>query len=357
MFLLTLWVQSAFHILPETPLTGYEPLPKADTLTLDGWSEGSWQQHMERAEAKTFGFRPAVVRLVNQLRYSFFNEHTDVLTRAEDGTLFENAYRNSVCGSDFIGDSLVEVRLDSLDHFQNYLASQGKKMVILITPNKWRTFSERVDWDCQTGMTNYEAFIPTIRHRGYAVCDAIDIFQYDQANEPEHALHSKQGTHWSIFGAALSLDYLSYAFAEEGIILPRVSFDTVEVVDEPRYTDKDLHDLLNVMLGPRDEELAYPKLSFSGGYKPKTLVIGDSYYWTYYYLGAHEGLFAPGSKFFYYNRDIYTDNSKDRTPLTDDLRLQALDEAEVVLLVMSEPSLARFGYDAFRLTPEVEQKD
>lgn len=344
-----LCVQSLFHILPQTPLAGAEHVSSSKPLTWQSWSTGQWQDNCEQQSVKQFGFRPALVRLVNQLRYSLFDEHNAQITYGEDGTLFETAYQSSICGEDFMGEEAIEETITSVDHFRNALIAKGKGLVILVAPNKWRTLREKVVLDCKPKLTNYEALIPRLRNRGYAVYDAIDLFQYDYEQGPAHPLHSKQGTHWSVFGAAISVDYLRFAFAEEGIRLPKVSFSDLELSDEPRYTDKDLHDLLNIMMGPDNEELAYPKLAFSEGERPNVVVIGDSYYWTYYYLGIHQGLFAPESKFFYYNQSLVMTETDERIPLTDELRRQAIENADAVLLVMGEPSLARFGFGIFNL--------
>ncbi|MEQ9187160.1 MAG: hypothetical protein RLP15_05445 [Cryomorphaceae bacterium] len=343
-FLVLLCLQSAFHFIPQTPLAGAEYVPPAESLSWQAWSSGEWQENAEQRSRKNFGFRPALVRCVNQLRYSLFDEHNDYITYGSDGTLFETAYRASICGEDYIGDAEIERTLDSLDKFRNDLLAQGKKLVLLIAPNKWRTLSNKVEVNCKNKPTNYESFIQPLRNRGYAICDAIDQFRYDQEQGPTYPLHSRQGTHWSVFGAALSADYLRFAFAEEGLNLPKVRIDSLEVTDQPRYTDKDLHDLLNIMFGPDDETLAYPRMAFPGGDKPNVVVIGDSYYWTYYYLGIHQGLFDPESKFFYYNRTLVQDEPKQRIPLTDELRRSAIAEADAVLLVMGEPSLAHLGF-------------
>lgn len=342
-----LCVQSLFHVIPQTPLAGAEHIPASQPLTWQSWSTGQWQINREQLSVKQFGFRPALVRLVNQLRYSFFDEHNAQITYGKDGTLFETAYQSTLCGEDFIGEEAIVQTIDSLDRFRNALIARGKRLVILVAPNKWRTLQEKVTLNCKPKMTNYEALIPSLRNRGYAIYDGIDLFQYDQQQGPAHPLHSKQGTHWSVFGAAISVDYLRFAFAEEGIRLPKVSFADVELSDEPRNTDKDLHDLLNIMLGPDDEELAYPNLAFSEGDRPNVVVIGDSYYWTYYYLGIHQGLFASESKFFYYNQSLVGTETDERIALTDDLRKQAIENADAVLLVMGESSLARFGFGIF----------
>ncbi|MEX2597711.1 MAG: hypothetical protein WEC59_12365 [Salibacteraceae bacterium] len=347
-----LLVQSVFRPIREIPLAGAQPQTEIKSWTDESWFSAQFQRNVAEHSGLQFAFRPMIVRLFNQLRFSLFGEHTSVITIGEDGYYFETAYRASVCGLDFLGEEKLLARLDSLDRFRDQLLRKGKRLVIMIAPNKWRTLRKRISWNCErnNAPTNYGFLMPQLQQRGYAVYDGVDLFCYDHDNGAEHPLHSKQGTHWSLFGAALSMDYLRFAFSQEGIKLPEVEVERLDVSDEPRHTDRDLHDLLNIMAQPKKEQLAYPVLSFEGNYKPKVTVIGDSYYWSYYYLGAHQGLFGNGSKFFYYNRSMIGDDSNaPRLNLSDSLRKQEINTSDAVLLVMSEASLTDVGFGIHRV--------
>lgn len=343
-FFVLLLVQSAFHPIREVRLAGAEHQIKFKGGNLDDWMDRTAQNSLEHQAKSSFGFRPALVRFMNQLRLTFLDEHNPNVVFGKEGYYFEEGYRASVCGLDFIGEEAIDAKVDSLDRFRNHLLLEGKKLVILIAPNKWRTHRKKIDWDCKPKTTNYEMFVDKLKHRGYSICDEIDLFQYEQSQRPPHPLHSKQGTHWSIFGAALSADHLWMTFAQEGVKLPEFRIDNEEVDSIPRNTDKDLHDLLNIMASPKKERLAYPEFKFNQSYKPRVTVIGDSYYQTYYYLGLHQGFFNMDSKYFYYNKSYYGENLEQREVLTDEVRRQEIEASDAVLLVISEPSLKWFGY-------------
>lgn len=337
-------IQTFFRPLVEVPLSGATPIPSAISLNSDNWFEGEFQAWYELKMNRSFGFRPACVRLVNQLQYSLFDIINPQVVKGQDGYLFEAAYRNAVCGTDFIGNDSAAVLLKAMDAFRDNLLSKGKRLVILITPNKWRTLKSKVDWACNPKTTNYQILVGELKSRGYAVMDGIDLFEFDQRSDQSFPLHSKQGTHWSIYGAAASLSYLNYAFKQEGIRLPDFKFESLEVTDSPRNTDKDLHDLLNIMAKPSKEELAYPTLSFDETYKPRVLVVGDSYYWSYYYLKAHQGMFSQDSKFFYYNNSMYAESQDTKILLNDQIRKEELQACDAVLFVISEPALSQLGF-------------
>lgn len=336
--------QTLFHPLKEVPLSGAEFVPDAKSLNLEYWMEGEYQRITDARIAKTFAFRSAFVRLFNQLRYTVFGEHTPLITMGKDGYLFETSYRASICGMDFLGDDEIQKKIDSLDVFRNRLLAKNIKLVILIAPNKWRTLKSKVQWNCKPAQTNYKALVSELKHRGYAVADAIELFRYEQENDPVFPLHSKQGTHWSVYGAARSAQYLQMVCKQEGINLLDFEIREMDIDQKPRYTDRDLHDLLNIMTGPESEALAYPKITFESGFKPRVTVVGDSYYFTYFYLNLHRELFSMDSKFFYYNRSMIHHDVNQRLELTDEIRASEIAASDLVLLVMSEPSLKWFGY-------------
>lgn len=346
-FFAVLLLQTAFHPLKEVPLTGAEAIATVPNLTLNAWTERTFQEGIGNKLNLGFGFRPALVRLVNQLRFSLFTDHTPHIEVGKDGYYFESSYRASICGNDFIGTPAMEQKMDSLDAFRDALLRRGIPLVIMIAPNKWRTYSDKIEWDCEESVGNYHHLMPLLRRKGYVVCDMVDVFCYERELDTEFPLHSKQGTHWSVYGAAVSIDYLVMAFAEAGVALPGVIHGLPEVSDRLRFTDKDLHDLLNIMAPPKKERMAYPQPEFGQEAKPRVLVVGDSYYWNYYHLEAHEGLFAPESKFFYYNKTAVGNDLSVRRLLTPEMRQSELEAAEAVLLVMGEPSLARFGFGIF----------
>ena len=341
---LVFFIQTFWRPFKEVPLAGATASPTPVAFNHETWFEGDFQTWYELKLNLGFGFRSACVRIFNQLRYSLFQEMNPQITKGDDGYFFETAYKQSVCGVDFIGTDSAFALLNTMDAFRDTLLSQGKRLVVLIAPNKWRTLSDKVNWDCKSNATNYSLFVEELKLRGYSVMDGIAMFEFDHAAGPAYPLHSKQGTHWSIYGAAASITYLNYAFKQEGMQLPEIEFDELEITDVPRNTDKDLHDLLNIMTGPQNEELAYPKLKFEGDAKPRVLVVGDSYYWSYYYLNAHQGLFARDSKFFYYNKSMYGEGKDIKLPLDDNVRKAELQSCDAVLFVISEPSLCQLGF-------------
>jgi hypothetical protein len=344
-------LQSVFHVLPDGSLYRTAPDYTDASFTLHSWTSGSWQSAAEQRAIAAMGFRPLILRSVNQLRFSLFGEHDPSLVQGRQGQWFDVEGQTAVCGEDALSEQQVAAYIDSLDQFHNALAARGKKLILLFAPNKWRTYHDLIDWPCEAKRTNYEAFASQLRHRGYTVCDMIDLFQYDERQGVEFPLHAAQGAEWSVFGAALSMDYLRFAFAEEGIRLPQVRFESIEVSNVPLGLDRSLHDAMDLWLGPQDETLAYPKLGFVVQEKPVVAVIGDESYFNYFALDAHHGLFDDDSRFLYRNKSVVANDLEKAKPITPALRIAAIEQADVVLIVMTESSLSQFGFGVLSQYP------
>lgn len=100
-----------------------------------------------------------------------------------------------------------------------------------------------------------------------------------RAKEP---LFSKQGIHWTTYGAILASDSLvRYIESQRHIKLPAPAWDSVEHTTELRYGDDDLAVDLNLIFPYVHESLAYPILrdcpADSTRKKINMIFLGDSF--------------------------------------------------------------------------------
>lgn len=341
-------VQSIVPIFKVARLSGAEFVPPAKELSWETWMAMDYQRNLERRTAKEFGFRALAVRTYNQALYSLFGEHNPWVIHGKDRYLFEKGYGPAVCGEDFLGQEAIFSRVDSLVDLHERLKAKGKELIVVFPPNKWRYHKDKVEWPCEgSDMTNYEVFRGALKRTDILVMDWITGFQHMKS---PHPLFTRQGTHWSIHGAALAGNLLNKVMGDMGLTEAQLELTSMEVADEPRNTDKDLHELLNILAKPRKETLAYPSFTSNGGDAPRAVIIGDSYYQSFYYLGLHQLMFAPESKYFYYNQTQFGAENKNGQSLDDETRLAEIEQSDVVILVMSEPSLKWFGYGILKLT-------
>lgn len=354
--ILILLIQGVFHPFKTIELAGAEHYTERAPFTISNVESGEFQRTQERWYSKHFGFREWFVRGYNQCLYSVFGECTPQVIIGKDGYLFEASYASSIRGDDFVGNSRVQLQVDSLRQINTWLSAQGKHLVVMIAPNKWRYFKDKLPAEFQypEAETNYSAYSKALRSSGIHFLDWVSGFDHLSAGKP---LMSKQGTHWSVFGASRVAHMLNGSLYKRGITEASVVVTKVESLAEPRFTDKDLHDLLNVLQKPSDEQLDYPTFELQGHGGPRALVIGDSYYWTFYYLNLHQLMWAPESKFFYYNKSLVSDDRNQQRPIEAKERINELEQSDVVLLLMGEGSLKYFGFGFLKDAYAAKEKE
>lgn len=346
-------IQSIFEPFHPIPLSGEEWVQHAEELSLERIEDQSFQKEVDHWTTKKFGFRNLAVRLYNQLLYSVFNETTHFIELGDAGFLFEKVYRATVCGENLLDRAEVDKKLDSLDLFGALLSKRGQKLVFVITPNKYRFFSDKVESRCESNKTNYAYFKAGFDRADYTVFDFNELFPKMESSFP---LMPKSGTHWSLYGAFRAAQLIQDSLVKWGYAGAPLEISAIETDIHPRETDKDLHDLLNVITYAPTEELAYPFTDYYHEKKPRMLVVGDSFYETFYRIGVHSQVYHDDSKLLYYNKKLFAkDINNGESFDSQDLDI-ALNKTDVVMIVSNEDALKTLGWgflsDAIELLNE-----
>jgi len=340
-FLLLMLIQSLFRPLDSVSLSGEEWVPEVEPWTLDAIAERSWQKDVDHRVTKKFGFREVCIRLYNQLRYGAFGEITHFIEEGEDRILFEKVYEQAMCGDNDIGHAAMSRKIDSILVLDSLLRENGQNLLLVLAPNKWRFYSDKIEIDEIDSVSNYDRVKAGLLDTDIALFDVIDWF--DTLQSP-HSLISKSGTHWSVYGAALVGMQIQKHLVEIGLSDAPFEISELETSSGPRYTDRDLHDLLNIMSNPPEDNLAYPTLNFPNQKKPRVLIIGDSYYLTMYYLNIHTQGFDPDSKLLYYNKELVHADPEVGIPFNDETFKKELLAADIVIIESNEDALSKFGW-------------
>jgi hypothetical protein len=334
-------IQSLFRPLDSVSLSGEEWVPEVKPWTLGAIAERSWQQDVDHRVTKKFGFREVCIRFYNQLRYSVFGEITHFIEEGEDRILFEKVYENAMCGGNDIGYAAMSQKVDSILILDSLLRQNGQNLMLVLAPNKWRFYSDKIEIDAIDTFPNYERIRIGLLSSKVAMLDVIGWF--DTLQSP-HSLISKSGTHWSVHGASIVGMQIQKHLIELGLSDLQFEISELETSNAPRYTDRDLHDLLNIMSNPPLDNLAYPTLSFPNKKKPRVLVVGDSYYLTMYYLNIHTQGFDPESKLLYYNKELVHTDPEVGVPFNNETFKKELLAADIVIIESNEDALSKFGW-------------
>lgn len=339
-------LQAKFGLFTVAKLGGYEPIPGDVEFQKDNWLNTSYQEGKEQYLKTHFGFRNWALRLDHQVAYSVYNSskvHAVVI--GQEGYLFDYDYILEHNGKFEVKEFEINTRLNRLVQIQDTLKKMGKHLFVVIGPNKADFFPEYLplkDQIPRAGLkTNYDYYIKGMKKRQINLVDANEWFLKMKGKTP-YPLFPQTGIHFSFYGAALFADsiisHVEYALNKD---LPDLYWDGIEMGAEPREEDDDLEDALNVLTNLPSYPLPYPNIKFreEGKYKPRSLTIGDSFYWRFVNWGGLEKVWNNG-QFWYYNRDAHPGN---RPVNTLDFGAE-IEKAEVICILMASVNLWRFGF-------------
>jgi len=215
------------------------------------WIRGTYQRRKELYLNDETGFRPDLVRLNNQVDYSFFDKcHANWTIKGKDGYLFQIPYINAYYGLDYCGYPSILDRAKKIKAIQDTFRRLGKSLILAYLPSKASSYPEYFPDDRvepNIGPTNYQSF----RH----VCDSLGINQVDMnawfvqmKNKSKEPLFTKQGIHWSEYGAILGGDSLiKYIEKLRNIHILHPRWSRTEHTDKLRDGDDDIAQELNLI--------------------------------------------------------------------------------------------------------------
>jgi hypothetical protein len=276
-------LQQQFHFIHSGKLKGGFKEAVDSTFSISSWLSATYQHQHEQYINDHTGFRPDIVRINNQLDYSLFDIcHAEWTVKGKDNYLFQGPYILAYYGRDFVGyDNALQKAL-KLKALQDTLARLGKSLILAYLPSKATFYPEYFPADrveARMQMTNHNYF----RHVG----DSLGINQVDmdawflsmkgKSHEP---LFSKQGIHWTLYGAILGGDSLMrYVEKLRHIHIQHPQWSGMEHTDNLRAGDDDVASELNLIFPVAHETMAYPVIHDTTDTTGKinAIYIGDSY--------------------------------------------------------------------------------
>lgn len=287
-FLLVLFLPMLEHklqFIESGKLTGLCRDTPDTSFTLQGWWDGTYQPAKGKYIDHQTGFRPDLVRLTCQLDFWLFGKyHAGWDIQGVNKCLFQWPYINAYYGLDFMGYQHIHERAINLKAIQDTLNSLGKTFILVYAASKATSYPEYFPSShkrSKRGPTNHD----TYRN----ICDSLGVNQIDMdewflsmKHTSREPLFSKQGIHWTQYGAVLANDSLvRYIERVRHIKLPTPVWSEVEHTDKLRDGDDDLLGDLNLIFPYTHETLAYPILydapQDSTAKKINAILIGDSF--------------------------------------------------------------------------------
>jgi alginate O-acetyltransferase complex protein AlgJ len=261
--LLTLWNLAAQSLAPKLAvmigprLRGVTEAPPPPTWTLRAFADGSLQKALTDAVTDAFPLRPLLIRINNQVRYKLFGYSgaAGVIT-GEGGQLIEKGYLDEYCTRNLAAfEPKARDWARQLKELQDFYTARGKIFIYLITPTKVAYMPEnfgRALASCASSEEDRAGLLPLydrlLAQAGVHAVDAASL-TYDLKGKYEIDLFSVGGVHWNAIGIANAEDAILAEINRQAgqMVAPKLSW-RYEVVDRAKGTDRDLLDLLNVLL-------------------------------------------------------------------------------------------------------------
>jgi hypothetical protein len=335
----------------ERPLNGaFIPAVKPQFSLKAIWNE-SYQDSCTKYIEENIGFHSFLVRLNNQLIFSFLRESpVKGPVIGKGGVLFEESYIISYLGKTYIGDEQISQNTKNLLATQEILKQKGVNLVVLFPPGKASYYPELIPDKYhpeRKSVNNYEAYLKNFAKNGVNVID-LNSYIVSMKDTASYEIYCDLGAHWTIWAASIAMDtVIGYMESLAGRDFADYSIVQMVTPDTLRNQDDDLYKTMNLLFHPPYKKISYPVLKFNNGegkIKPKVLAISDSYWWTIYAdnVAIPQNVFSNGG-FWFYNKTVYPV----RNPLksVDELDYKKeIESQEFVLLVTTEATNHLFPY-------------
>ena len=345
-------IELQFDLVEEKPLKGAYYDVKDKTLTLVGWFSGEFQAAKEPYLKSILGFRSFLIRIHNQLDYTFFKiTHSDGIIVGKDNVLFQDMYINAYCGRDYVGHNTLSNQVDKYILLQNQLSEQGIDLYLIIAPGKASIFPENIPeyLKLNRDTTNYDKAIQLLKKKGGKFLDLKPYF-LSLNKKPKYPLFPNHGTHWSGYAVTLAADSI-FNFLEFNTNFDFLKYHTSEgtLSDDYRFTDNDIGSAINLLFKNTNQKLYYPEVNFeksdSTFVKPNVLLIGDSFtqsFWKFY--PYFDELFDKKSRFWYYNRVVAWQPENNGTYVSKLDLHEEINKRDIILILATEQNLSNFGF-------------
>lgn len=338
-------IQRKFEIWKPKTLNGSFTLAHYEPLNTKKWLDGSFQEQYDKYLEDHIGFRTRFIRLINTIDFRLFRKSNAELVRlGKNDYLFEQRYINSYLGMDKIDDNILLDHVKRAKRVQDSLEARGVHFLVITAPGKGWYYPEYLPSKynkVKKGISNYESVIEKFNVSGINYIDFNDLFMR-MKDTVSYSLFPKCGVHWSINSMRYVVDsIINYAESNLKVDLPDLIIDSIDYTTKPRITDYDIGDALNMNYKIPQDTLAYPYFSFkndSTKIKPKLLVIGDSFYWTFFNAQFAKELFDY-NRFWYYNKEAF---GALQLPFDYIDRKKEIEESDLVVIWSTEAAYHNF---------------
>ncbi len=338
--------------------------PEYPAFSLKTWIDGSFQKGTGQAIEQRIGFRPFLIRLKNQIEFSFFRKaNARGVVVGKKRYLYEEDYLRAHRGGDYPGDWYWKEKFRRAGLVKDTLSRLGVNLAVVIEPSKATYFHEYIPNHLKPvssdKQTNYSRILEGCRGEQIALLDLNSHFQRIK-DEVSFPLFPKGGIHWSFYGMLTAMDTLLPLVEEwTNMKVPDLIIGSLEPSRKLKGTDGDLAKLMNVIVLPGHPPMTYPQVSYSqvaDSLKPRVLAISDSFYFNILNAGICDSIYA-NTAFWYYNVEIFPESwaaLKDTSMINFRAEVESMD---LVMVMITERFFYKFAWAFFDRLYDIYYRD
>ncbi len=346
-------LQKEVFKIPERSLKGAVVSSQKPVFKWKNWFSGEYQSKYDDYLEDHIGFRNFLVRLNNQMDYSMFNQiNAKGVLVGKENYLYETNYIKGYLGLDFLGEEAIKDKIKKIGTVQRWLEQQGVVLLPLFAPGKGNFYPEYFpapyDTMSPSPITNHSAYTSGLIRNSVGILDYNTLFGLWK-DTSSHILYPRYGIHWSTYGVGLALDTLMKRLEyETGKDLVDFGWDEVVRTRDLRYDDYDVAEGMNLLLKLPCDEMSYPRFYYRGEekYRPKVLVIGDSFFWQILGQGHAQKLFGECT-FWYYNSQGFSTGATGPVKMDKAYLAEKLRKYDVIMTLYTEANLPKMANDFY----------
>ena len=319
----------------------------------NSFERGMLQKAVADLVTQSVAYRPLLVRLNNEGIFSVLRSEPEPKTyilRGDQDVLIEEPYLREYCSrslADFLPKAQVWAR--KLREIQDYYAGRGATFLYVITPSKavGAVVAFHYRYPCLNDLHERDEFLPRyvaiLTTAGVNVVDTAS-FTATSANRGVTAF-PRGGAHWNDLAAAEATQAVITKLNHLNPLLqiPALTWAS-SISNNPRGTDRDLVDLLNLLRQSWSDEV--PKLVFASSKscnrKISATIIGGSFMHVIAEMLTKTGCVEQADLYFYFHLFLF--RSPGHQLIKQDLQpieIAAIRQAPLVVLEENEMIMAR----------------
>lgn len=344
------FVQKTTNFPKVKELKGYFYPAKKPVWQFENFMNSTFQDSLVKYIEQNIGFRPDLVRLNNQYKYSLFDTvSARGAIEGKDGYLFEYNYIKAYYGLDYVGMDTIQKHIEQTVFVNNWLEKNNKHLVVAFAPGKGSFFPEHIPEEYKPDSIfpkNEATYYRLLKENQIKVISGNEIFA-SVKDTSRYALFPKCGIHWSFYGMGLVFDTILKTM-EQQRGKPFVDFETksILVTHNLRVPDRDLWEGMNIFSKPNDYPMPYPDFSFTRTdpeNMPAVIVVADSYYWQWY-SGDYATKAFGKHDFWYYNNQIIPGDGGEVVQKHDIDVMSRVLEADFIILLQTDANMSRYSF-------------